>query len=140
MKIKILIADDEKNILQTLKTFFQFHGYEVFTAEGGKEALEIFKRKKLDIALLDINMPGINGIELLERIKQKDFSTQVIMITGFSTFDKTLKSMEKGAVDYILKPIDDLNDVLKIVMESVKRLKRWKKNLSESVILAGKGY
>jgi len=140
MKTKILIVDDELNILQSLKTFFQFHGFDVFIAESGKAALDILKRQKLHIALLDINMPGMNGIELLEKIKQKDFSIQVIMITGFSTFDKTMKSMEKGAVDYILKPIDDLNDVLKLVNESVYRLKRWRKNLSESVMLAGKGY
>jgi len=140
MKINILIVDDEKNILQSLKTFFQFHGFDVFTAENGEEALKLLKRKKINIALLDINMPGMDGIELLERIKHKDFSIQIIMITGFSTFDKMLKSMEKGAVDYILKPVDDLNDVLKIVKESVQRLKRWKKNLSESVMLAGKGY
>ena len=93
------------------------------------------EKDKVNIALLDINMPEMDGIELLSRIKKRDFSVQVIMMTAFSTFDKTLQSLEMGAVDYILKPFDNLDDMLDLINESVRRLKRWQKNLLQSVKL-----
>ena len=135
MNIKLLIVDDEEEILSTLSRFFALHDFDVATANSAAEALKIMKNKKINIALVDINMPEMDGIDLLSRIKKKDFSIQVIMMTAYSTFDKTLRSLEMGAVDYILKPFDKLDDVLGLVNESVRRLKRWQKNLLESVKL-----
>lgn len=135
MNIKLLIVDDEEEILSTLKRFFALHDFDTTTANSAAEALKIMEKEKINIALMDINMPEMDGIELLSRIKKRDFSIQVIMMTAYSTFDKTLRSLEMGAVDYILKPFDNLDEVLDLINESVRRLKRWHKNLLESVKL-----
>lgn len=135
MNTKLLIVDDEVEILSTLKRFFSLNECDTITANSAAEALKIIENEKINIALLDINMPEMDGIELLKRIKKWDFSIQVIMMTAYSTFDKTLRSLEMGAVDYILKPFENLDDILELVNESVRRLARWRKNLLESVKL-----
>lgn len=138
MNIKLLIVDDEEEILATLKRFFALHEFDTLTANSAAAALKIMEKEKINIALMDINMPEMDGIELLGKIKERDFSIQVIMMTAYSTFDKTLRSLEKGAVDYTLKPFNSLDDVLELVNESVRRLERWQKNLVESVKLQRK--
>lgn len=135
MKTKLLIVDDEQDILSTLNRFFSLHSFDIITAQSAAEALKVIEKEKVNVALIDINMPEMDGIELLKNIKKWDFSIQVIMMTAYSTFDKTLRSLEMGAVDYILKPFDNLDDVLDLINESVKRLTRWRKNLLESVKL-----
>lgn len=133
MNDKILIVDDEAEILHSLKIFLEFHGFEAVTAQSAKEALDLLETQKFTIALLDINMPEMNGIELLQEIKQRDFSVQVIMITAYTSFDKTLKSLQYGAIDYVLKPIEDMNVLLELIQESSRRVKRWRKVLKDSV-------
>jgi DNA-binding NtrC family response regulator len=71
----------------------------------------------------------------LQEIKQRDFSVQVIMITAYTSFDKTLQSLQFGAIDYVLKPIDDMNELLELIRESSRRVKRWRKVLKDSVFL-----
>lgn len=135
MNDKILIVDDEVEILNSLKIFMEFHGFEAEVAQSAKEALRLLETQKFTIALLDINMPEMNGIELLQEIKQMDFSVQVIMITAYTSFDKTLKSLQYGAIDYVLKPIEDMNALLELIQESSRRVKRWRKVLKDSVFL-----
>lgn len=135
MKTKLLIVDDEPDILSTLERYFSMHDFSTVTAQNATEALKVIENEKVNIALLDINMPEMDGIELLKKIKKWDFSIQVIMMTAYSTFDKTLRSLEMGASDYVLKPFDNLDDVLELVNDSLKRLIRWRKNLLESVKL-----
>lgn len=138
MKPKLLIVDDEEEIVATLKRFFDLHEFDIVTANNAAEALIILEKEKINIALLDINMPEMDGIELLNRIKKWDFSIQVIMMTAYSTFDKTLRSLEMGASDYILKPFENLDQVLELVNECARRLTRWQSNLLESVKLQKK--
>lgn len=135
MPVKLLIVDDEDEILSTLRRFFALHELDVKTANSAAGALKIIQNEKINIALIDINIPEMDGIELLRRIKGRDFSIQAIMMTAYSGFDKTLRSLEMGAVDYILKPFDNLDDVLELVNESATRITRWQKNLRESVKL-----
>lgn len=130
--MNILIVDDDEEIRKTLRYFFSFHGYDVITASCGKEALAIAEREKLYIVLLDIRMPDLDGVEVLSRIREKDFSVQVITMTGYSTFDTTLRALEKGAADYILKPFRDLNDLLRLVKIAEDRLNRWRQVLIQS--------
>ncbi len=131
----LLIIDDEEEILSTLSRFFALHDFNIITANSTAKALKAIEKEKINIVLLDINMPEMDGIELLNIIKKRDFSIQVIMMTAYSTLNKTLWSLENGAVDYILKPFDKLEDALDLVNESVMRLIRWQKNLMESVKL-----
>ena len=103
----ILIVDDEKNYLLVLSAVLEEEGYEVLTAQGGHEALEIQKSSDLDLILTDMKMPAMDGIELLENIKTLDPDLPVIMMTAHGTIDKAVEAMQKGAYSYILKPFDN---------------------------------
>jgi two-component system NtrC family response regulator len=103
----ILIVDDEKNYLLVLSAVLEEEGYEVLTALSGLEALETQKSSDVDLVLTDMKMPGMDGIELLERIKAYDPDLPVIMMTAHGTVDKAVEAMQKGAYSYILKPFDN---------------------------------
>jgi len=103
----ILVVDDEKNYLLVLSAVLEEEGYEVLTAQGGHEALEIQKSSDLDLILTDMKMPAMDGIELLENIKTLDPDLPVIMMTAHGTIDKAVEAMQKGAYSYILKPFDN---------------------------------
>ncbi len=107
----ILVVDDEKNYLLVLKELLGGEGYEVVIAQSASEALRIFQETELDLVITDMKMPGMNGMELLEALKEKDLHLPVIMMTAFGTVEKAVESMKKGAYDYILKPFD--NELLK---------------------------
>jgi len=133
MEWKILIVDDEHEICKALRNYLMLSGYSAITANSGEEALQIINREKIHIVLSDIKMPGMTGLELLEKIRELDFSIQVIMMTGFSTFDITMQALEKGACDYILKPFGSMDEIVDLINLSVEKLARWKRNLADSV-------
>jgi len=103
----VLIVDDEKNYPLILSAVLEDEGFETFTANSGREALDILKNTDIDLVLTDMKMPKMNGIELLERIKIKDKDLPVIMMTAHGTVDKAVEAMQKGAYNYILKPFDN---------------------------------
>ncbi|MCU0578267.1 MAG: sigma-54 dependent transcriptional regulator [Desulfobacterota bacterium] len=107
----LLVVDDEKNYLLVLKELLVEEGYEVLTAQSVQGALEILAETDPDLVLTDMKMPGMSGLELLERVKQKDPQMPVIMMTAFGTVEKAVEAMRKGAYDYITKPFD--NEILK---------------------------
>jgi len=103
----ILIVDDEKNYLTILSAILEDEGFEVLTASGGSEALEVHKASDLDLILTDMKMPKMDGIELLENIKENDPDLPVVMMTAHGTVDKAVEAMQKGAYTYVLKPFDN---------------------------------
>ena len=103
----ILIVDDEKNYPRILSAVLEEEGFETFCANSGYEALEILKNIDVDLVLTDMKMPKMDGIELLEKIKEKDKNIPVIMMTAHGTVDKAVEAMQKGAYSYILKPFDN---------------------------------
>ena len=103
----ILIVDDEKNYLTILSAILEDEGFEVLTALGGQEALEIHKTSDLDLILTDMKMPTMDGIKLLENLKSVDPDLPVIMMTAHGTVDKAVEAMQKGAYTYVLKPFDN---------------------------------
>jgi two-component system NtrC family response regulator len=107
----ILVVDDEKNYLLVLKELLGGEGYEVVIAHSASEALKVFQETELDLVITDMKMPGMNGMELLGVLQEKDLHLPVIMMTAFGTVEKAVEAMKKGAYDYILKPFD--NEVLK---------------------------
>ena len=133
MNINVLIVDDEVEINNTLTRFLELEDrYSIDSVTDPFEALEKVKREKIHILLSDTMMPGMSGIELLEQVKMADGLTQVIMMTAYSTIDKVVECLEKGANDYILKPFDDLEEV-KIVLDiTADKLTRWKQALLQS--------
>jgi two-component system NtrC family response regulator len=108
----ILIVDDEKNYLPILSAVLEEEGFETLTANSGQEALEVLNNSDVDLVLTDMKMPFMDGIELLERVKNKDSNLPVIMMTAHGTVDKAVEAMQKGAYNYILKPFDNERLVL----------------------------
>ncbi len=103
----ILIVDDEKNYPLILSAVLQDEGFETLTANSGHEALEIIEHADVDLVLTDMKMPKMDGIELLEKIKEKDAELPVVMMTAHGTVEKAVESMQKGAYNFILKPFDN---------------------------------
>ena len=103
---QILVVDDELAIREVLIEFLSEHGYEAEGAEDGQEALEMAKALKPQVILLDIAMPGMNGIETLKRLRQAGSKAEVIMISGHADHDQALMALDLGAYDFIQKPLD----------------------------------
>ena len=103
----VLIVDDEKNYPPILSAVLEEEGFETLTAFSGEEALSVLKNSDVDLVLTDMKMPSLDGIELLERIKEKDPGLPVIMMTAHGTVEKAVEAMQKGAYNYILKPFDN---------------------------------
>ena len=103
----ILIVDDEKNYPPILKAVMEEEGYEAFAAYSGEEALTVLENSDIDLVLTDMKMPTMDGIQLLEHIKQKDPDLPVIMMTAHGTVEKAVEAMQKGAYNYVLKPFDN---------------------------------
>ena len=114
MDKKLLLVDDEEGIRKVLGIALSDAGYTVFSAQNGEEALEIFRKENPPIVLTDIKMPGMDGIELLQKIKHENPDTEVIMITGHGDMDLAIKSLKYQAIDFVTKPIND--DVLEIAL------------------------
>ena len=117
----VLIVDDDKKFTQKIKKILEKEGYNSFTAHNGKEGLEIVKNTKIDVILADIKMPVMDGIELLEKAKKLHQDIEVIMITGYGNKENAVKSLRKGAINYIYKPIniEELCIALKKAIERV---------------------
>ncbi|MBI4722594.1 MAG: sigma-54-dependent Fis family transcriptional regulator [Candidatus Stahlbacteria bacterium] len=105
MKDKILIIDDEVNILSVLSDILKDDGYFVFTATTGEKGLGILKNEEIDLTLLDVKLPDMNGITILERIKITNPRVEVIMISGHTTIELAVKATKLGAYDFIEKPL-----------------------------------
>lgn len=122
MESKILIVDDEKIVRESLKHWFEEEGYIIETAENGMSALEKFSPGAYDLALLDMKMPGMTGLELLKKIKQIDEDCIVILITAFASVPTAIQALKDGAYDYVTKPVDpdELNNIVRNALESVK--------------------
>jgi len=101
---RVLIIDDEKNILVTLAKCLSGAGYEVVTAESGEDGLRRFGEGGFDLVLLDMKMPGIDGMEVLRHIKKSAPQAIVIMMTAYGTISSAVEAMKLGAVDYLAKP------------------------------------
>jgi DNA-binding NtrC family response regulator len=108
---KILVIDDERSIRNTLKDILEYEKYEVDLAEDGSKGIEKIRSAEYDMVLCDIKMPGLDGIEVLERLVVLAPDTPVVMISGHGNIDTAVDSIKKGAFDYIEKPLD-LNRLL----------------------------
>jgi two-component system, NtrC family, nitrogen regulation response regulator NtrX len=108
---KILVIDDERSIRNTLKDILEYEKHEIELAEDGIKALDKVKANGFDIILCDIKMPGMDGIEVLEKLVELTPDTPVVMISGHGNIDTAVESIKKGAFDYIEKPLD-LNRLL----------------------------
>ncbi len=117
----LLIVDDEEDVREFAANFFRKRKIEVLTASSGEESLEILEKRKPNLVLLDIKMSGIDGIETLRRIKEKDKDIKVVMVTGRKPEEEGAfeKCREFGALGYIHKPLE-LDELERIVLKNIK--------------------
>lgn len=103
---RILFVDDEQSILDVASGYFTRLGFEVLTAKNGVEAVGILEAEKIDCCFTDINMPGMNGVDLAEHIRNIDNTLPVVIMTGYPTLDNTISTLKNGVVDFLVKPVN----------------------------------
>lgn len=121
-KYSIIIIDDETEILNLLNRFLTRNpNFSVTTYSNPITALSAMDSSKYDLVLLDIMMPQMNGLEVLEKIKEKNKDQKVVMMTAYSTLDKVLKSHKEGATNYVMKPFSSLEALEKKIIEVLEQ-------------------
>src|SRR5689334_3526284 len=105
-KGRILIVDDELVVRDSLGKWFTSEGYTARPAGGAREALEVIQQSEFDIALIDIKMPGMDGMELQARLREADPDLTIVIMTGYASVDTAVQALKQGAYDYITKPVD----------------------------------
>ena len=120
--VKLIIVDDEKSIRAALRDILEYEGYEVDEAKDGEEGLEMIMRTSYDVALCDIKMPKMDGLELLLKAGEVAKTTQFIMISAFGNVENAVEATKRGAFDFITKP-PDLNRLLITVRNAIDRAK-----------------
>ena len=105
-KMKMMLVDDEERFLSTTQKLLSRKGYDILTASSGAEALNILRTHNIHVVILDVKMPGMDGIETLKAIKRNYPLVEVIMLTGHGTIDSAVEGLKCGATDYLTKPTD----------------------------------
>ena len=114
MPYKVLVVDDEDIIRESLSYILSNEGYDVEEAENGKVAFEILKDRFFDLVITDLEMPEMKGTELLEEIKKMNIQTATIVITAFGSLETAITALRNGASDYILKPVEFDELIIKV--------------------------
>ncbi len=132
--IALLVVDDEADFRESACRYFARQGFRVDQAEDGEEALNVSTNKKFDVVVLDIHMPGMNGIRVLEELMERDPPPKVIMLTGGGTIANAVESIKQGAYDFLTKPtkLDDLARMITRACET-QRLEKENKQLQEVI-------
>ena len=125
--VRVLIVDDEVAFLETLVKRLRKRKLTVNGVTGGQEALDFLKESPVDIVVLDVKMPGISGLDVLREIKKSYSLVEVIMLTGHANMEVALEGMDKGAFDYLMKPIE-IDELVYKIEDAYKR-----KSLNEKV-------
>lgn len=124
-RVNILIVDDEEIVRDSLSTWLKEDGYDVTAVESGVKALEVLPQKEWNLILVDLKMPGMDGLQLMDEIKKVKPEIPVIIITAYATVDTAVKAMKKGAYDYLVKPFnpEDLSHTIRKILEHEELLK-----------------
>lgn len=123
-KVRVLLVDDEPVFLHSMAKRLQLRGYEIGTAGSGMEALECLEREPYDVVVLDHRMPGMDGVETLQRLRVLQPSLPVILLSGYAYLSVAADAMNSGAVDYLLKPapIEKLCERIGVALEKKRIL------------------
>lgn len=130
MAFKILVAEDEDITLKHLLNALQKEGYQAVGTQNGSDALQQIEKDHFDLLIADIRMPGMTGIELLEKIKERQLESEVIIVTGFGSIGSVVDAMKKGAYDYVTKPFN-----LDELLLKVKKIREQKALKKENIAL-----
>ena len=128
-KLKILILDDEKQFTEELKEFFEKSGFDAFEANTHIEAVAILKQKAIDLLILDVRLPGINGLDILKDVNLKYPSMEVIVVSAHGDMDTVIKAMRLGAIDYLRKPFRHID--IQIAIERTQRFMMLQRELKQ---------
>jgi len=120
MKKRILLVDDEKDFVEALAERLRNRDFHVTTAFSGKEALDTLEEYNFDVAIVDVKMPGLDGIETLKEIKKIKPLTEVLMLTGHGTVETAIEGMKHGAFDFLMKP-SEMNILLEKIGSACER-------------------
>jgi len=126
--VKILVVDDEEIMRESLKCWLEEDGYSVVTAESGLAALDMLPADKPNLIILDLKMPGMNGMEALKKIKQIDPKLPVIMVTAYASIETAIQTMKEGAYDYLIKPFNP-DETLMLIRKIVNQQRLLKENI-----------
>ena len=142
MAEKILLVDDEADFLEALSERMRTRGMDVTTSASAQEALEAVEKGAFDAVVLDLMMPGVDGLEALRILKEKDPKLQVILLTGHATVEKGIEAMKRGALDLLEKPTDIETLTQKIKEASTQRMLLVSEESEEKIkdILSKKGW
>jgi len=122
-EMKVMLVDDEERFLSTTKKLIARKGHDVETATSGSEALEKLATQSVHVVILDVKMPGMDGIETLKAIKRRFPLVEVIMLTGHATVESAVDGLKAGATDYLMKPTD-IEELLMKAEEAFNKRKR----------------
>ena len=122
-EMKMMLVDDEERFLSTTSKLLAKKGYNVYTAASGMVALENLKRHTIHVVILDVKMPGMDGIAVLKEIKRSFPLVEVIMLTGHGTVESAVDGLKSGATDYLSKPTD-IDDLIAKAEEAFEKRKR----------------
>jgi DNA-binding NtrC family response regulator len=106
MSEKVLLVDDEEEFVETLAERMRTRGMEVSTSNSGADALNLVDNEDFDVVVLDLKMPGIDGLDALQRIKRRRPDIQVVLLTGHATVEKGVEAIKQGALEFLEKPVD----------------------------------
>ena len=129
---RILIVDDDENIRKVLTAILEEEGYIVESVDTARKAIERTRRKFYNLALIDIRLPDMEGIELLTKMRDTKPKMRKVIITGYPTLENAVEAVNRGADAYILKPFD-MRDVLRTIEEELKKQQEEKKYSQEKV-------
>ena len=130
-KRAVLHVDDDPQLLRVVARRLQSAGYDVHSVNDAETVLGLLLETDCRVVVLDIDMPGVNGLDLLRRIKQQDGGVQVIMLTGVVTMSTVLQSMRWGAEACVFKPLADADALLEALDASFTKIDRWWRSLQE---------
>ena len=119
-RYKILIVDDEEGMCEFLRYLLEEEGYAVDEARSGDEALDKLRRDRFALVLADIKMPGMDGLEMLRRIKEMSEDTVVIVMTAYASLETAIKAIKYEAYDYLVKPFEDTDKVLATIEKGLQ--------------------
>jgi DNA-binding NtrC family response regulator len=119
-KMKMMLVDDEERFLSTTVKVLLRKGYDVVTATSGMEALTKLKSQNIHVVILDVKMPGMDGMETLKTIKKEYPLVEVIMLTGHGTVESAVEGLKSGATDYLMKPTD-VSDLIQKAEEAFEK-------------------
>ena len=122
-QLKIMLVDDEERFLETTRKLLQKKGIDAVTAESGEKALEMLRSNRAHVVILDVKMPGMDGIATLKEIKRQFPMVEVIMLTGHATVESAIEGLKSGATDYLMKPAD-IDEIVEKAEEAFSNRKR----------------